>query len=82
MKDKPIEEMTVKEFMHWFVSEYDGYYLPGEAARAIDRLSGYCMAKKEGEEYFMLIGVLELLKNFDTLTRVMKDSAGYTKNKA
>lgn len=79
MKNKSKEEMTVSEFMEWFTSEYDGRFLPGEATRAIDRLSGYCMAKKDSEEYSMLVSALELLRNFDTLTMVMKSYAGYTK---
>ncbi len=78
-KDKPKDEMTVAEFMHWFTSEYDGRFLPGEATRTIDKLEGYCLAKKDSEEYIMLVSALGLLRNFDTLTRVMKDYAGYTK---
>ena len=67
-----IENMTVKEFMEWFVSQYEGAYLPSDVDATIYRLDGYCMAK--GTEATLHHAALNHLRNFKTLLDMLKIS--------
>lgn len=61
---------TIKDFMEWFISQYDGNYLPSDFDHTIDRLQGYCLAKKDSEEYFILASALDLLRSSQNFFRV------------
>lgn len=67
-----IPEMTVKEFMEWFTSEFDGYYLPADLDHTIDRLHGYCLAKKGDEDVFVLESALQHLREAQNLLSYLK----------
>lgn len=70
---KPFEEMTVKEFMEWFVSEYEGHWLSSDYTLTINRLEGYRLAKKETEEHYIFASAVELLRDAQNLLRVVQE---------
>lgn len=62
-------EMSIKDFMEWYVKEYDGHVLPGDYTRTIDRMAGYLAAKRGGDaetESFLssAVTLLQDAKNF------------------
>jgi len=60
---KEPKDMAIKEFMEWYVSEYDdNALLPSDFAITINRLEGYTIAKKDAQEFYILNGALEDLK--------------------
>lgn len=66
----PTSKTPVKEFMEWFVSEYEGRYLPSELDPTIFRLDGYCTAK--GTEATIHRAALQHLRDFQTLLTALK----------
>jgi hypothetical protein len=71
------KERSLKEFMEWFVEEYDGNWIPSELDHTIDRLEGYCIAKDDSKEYFFLASSLEMLKNFKTILERIKSESNW-----
>lgn len=72
-KQKATQEMTVKEFMDWFVEEYEcGAVSPEQFEHTIHRLEGYALAKRGHDESFILESALTLLKDSQNLTRVIR----------
>ena len=67
---QPTSKTSVKEFMEWFVSEYDGRYLPADLDPTIFRLDGYCIAK--GTEATIHRAALQHLRDFKTLLECLK----------
>jgi len=76
--EKEVSEMTIKEFMEWFISEYENkHLLPSEYDHTIDRLEGYSLAKKDTDESFILESALELLREAQNFLRVIKQYSNW-----
>jgi hypothetical protein len=65
--EEVVDARTVKEFMEWFVSEYDGHWLPSDLNPTINRLEGFSLAKANSEEHYILSAALSDLRSFRTL---------------
>ena len=70
-------EKTIKEFMEWFVSEYDGHWLPPDITPVINRLEGYSLAKRGSDESFILESSLTMLREFRTLLERIKSETNW-----
>jgi hypothetical protein len=77
MEEKNPADMSAKEFIEWFVKEYDGHWLASDYTSTINRLEGYLYAKQGSEEYSMLSSALDLLRDAQTLLRITKQYTNY-----
>lgn len=68
----PRTAQGMKDFMEWFVLEYDGRWLPSDFQHAIDRLDGYVLAKRDTPEKNLLEECLSTMRDFQTLLRSIK----------
>ncbi len=75
------KDTSIKEFMEWFVANYEGHWLPSDITKTLDRLEGYRLAKKDTEEHYVLASAVDLLRDFQTLLTATKRYADwkYTK---
>lgn len=71
-KAKDQNEMTLKEFMEWYVKEYDGYVLPSDFERTINMLDGYRMGMQNTEQATMLSSAVNLLVDARNFFAIVK----------
>lgn len=71
---KEPKDMTIGEFMEFYVSEYDNAtVLPSDFTITKNKLQGYALGKKgEGEEFFLLRSSCELLQNSENFFSAVK----------
>ena len=70
-----VDEKTaqaLKDFMEWFVSEYDGHWLPADYNKTIDKLDGYRMGLRDAEEVTIVSSAVTLLRDAQTLLDIIK----------
>lgn len=71
-KTKDQMEMTLKEFMEWYVKEYEGRVLPSDFERTINMLDGYRMGMQNTEQATMLSSAVILLQDACNFFAVVK----------
>lgn len=77
MEEDVIDNRNIKDFMEWFVSEYDGHWLPSDLTPTINRLEGYVAAKEGSPECYIVSKALSDLIDFQTLLRIIKQNSNW-----
>ena len=70
-----IPDAGLKEFMEWFTSQYDGYYLSSDLDNVIPALEGLCAGMGETHPaYYICKDALSKLRNYKHLLNIIEVS--------